>query len=147
CRRHCYRPALRSPLVTEVLQGALIMIWVIPFLLLLSTPAFAACSNESVTPEALPPSDKYFIIEGDQLDRFITNANDLYNIGWVRADIAKVYVIDAEYKAENPKFQPVHLFFIDNAGCIQYYQAQYRAVVDLLLSPQPCKVLGIACGD
>jgi hypothetical protein len=95
--------------------------------------------------EAFTPADHYFIIDGQKLDLFIKNANDLYNIGWIRADISKIYVVDAEVKAAHQKFQIEWLFFIDNDNCIQYYQDAYRAIVDLLLAEKPCEVLGTTC--
>jgi hypothetical protein len=118
---------------------------------MLSAPGWAfasACKPETAEPriiDLITPQDKFFVLTGAQLDRFILNANDLYNIGWVRKDIAKIYVVDAEYRADNPKFQAEHLFFISPEGCIDFYQTTYRALVDLLLAEKPCEVLGLTC--
>lgn len=92
-------------------------------------------SEDRIT-EILTPDDNYIVIEGEQLDVFIENANKLYNIGWVRAQISKVYAIDAEFKHEGD-FQAVHLFFIGTDGCIRWYQTTYAVVVRQLLDPDP----------
>ncbi len=133
------------------LAGICVVVFITIMVLVLS--AFAAkaatCSPETAEEritEKIAPEDTVRIIEGDELTLFVTNANDLYNIGWVRKDISRIYVIDAESKSDNPKFQPVHLFFINTDHCIAYYQTAYKAVVELLLSPKPCQVLGITCG-
>ena len=91
--------------------------------------------EERIT-EKLTPEDKYFIVEGEQLDLFIENSNKLYNIGWVRGQIAKVWVIQAEDKHANERFQTVHLFFIGTNGCIRFYQTTYSIVVTQLLDPE-----------
>ncbi len=134
------------------LAAACVVVFIACMVLIMS--AFAArastCSHETdearIT-ELLTPDDKFFVIDGDKLDLFIRNADDLYNIGWVRKEVTKIYAIDSEIKADNPRFQAVHLFFINADHCIAYYQTTYRVVVDLLLSPKPCKVLGITCGE
>lgn len=87
--------------------------------------------------EALTPEDKYQVIEGTDLDLFIKNTNELYNIGWVREQIARVWVIEAVAKHKTPDFQAVHLFFIGTDGCIRWYQGTYAVVVRQLLDPDP----------
>lgn len=98
-------------------------------------------AQETRITEAITAEDKYFVIEGKALDLFIKNANDLYNIGWVREQIGKVYVIEAEMKAENPHFQVVHVFIVTTDGCIGHYQQTYAAVIKLLLLEDPMKFL------
>jgi hypothetical protein len=104
--------------------------------------ACAPEAQEARITEALAPTDTYFLVEGDKLDLFIKNANELYNIGWQRAQIAKVYVIEAEQKAEHEHFQIMHVFFVTPDGCIGHYQTVYKAIIDLLLAPDPSKILG-----
>ena len=139
----------RSPLPLAILALIGIVAFIIAW-----TFAFEAgakgCTQETDEQriiEKIAPNDTVKIIEGADLDLFIANADDLYNIGWVRKEIARIYSIDAEIKSDNPKFQPVHLFFINNDHCIAYYQTAYKAVIELLLSPKPCEVLGIACAQ
>lgn len=112
-------------------------------LLLVSTIAAMAgtCpaeTSEKRVTEAITADDNYFVVTGEDLDLFIKNANLLYNIGWVRKQIARVYVIDApDVDVPDERYQPVHLFFIDTDGCIVYYQATYKIVVKQLLDPDP----------
>ena len=101
-------------------------------------------TEEARITEALSDEDFYAVIEGEMLDLFVKNANDLWNIGWKREDILKIYAIDAEIKADNPHFQVVHLFFIGPDGCIVYYQTTYAAVLELVLDPDPAGKLGLA---
>jgi hypothetical protein len=110
----------------------------------LSFPALACPpeTQETRITEALTADDVYIIIEGEDLDLFIKNSNDLYNIGWQRSTISKIYAIESEHKSDNPHFQVVHLFFIDNEGCIAYYQTVYAAVLTLVLADDPQSLLG-----
>src|SRR4029078_2424456 len=133
------------------LAGLLVVVFIVVAVLIASTVAAhaAVCPKETAEAritEIVTPQDKVEILDVDRLDLFLKNANDLYNIGWQAKQIAKVYVIEAEHKADNPHFQVEHLFFIDRDSCIACYQTTYKAVVDLLLSPKPCEVLGITCG-
>ncbi len=134
------------------LAGALVIVFIVCSFLLAS--AFAAraatCSEETseqrIT-EIITPADKVDILDGDRLSLFVKNANDLYNIGWVRDEIVKIYAIEAAMKADNPHFQAVHLFFIGRDGCIAYYETIYKALLDVLLSEKPCEALGITCAE
>src|SRR4029078_13711442 len=131
--------------------GLLVVVFIVVAVLIASTVAAHAgvCPKETAEAritEIVTPEDKVEVIDGDRLDLFLKNANELYNIGWQSKQIAKVYVIEAQRKADNPHLQVEHLFFIDRDLCIAYYQTTYKAVVDLLLSPKPCEVLGITCG-
>jgi hypothetical protein len=92
--------------------------------------------------EALTPDDKVHIIMGAELDKFVKNANDLWNIGWQRAQISHIYAIEATQKAHNPHFQIIHLFFIGSDGCIAYYQTVYAAVLQLALADDPQAIIG-----
>lgn len=130
------------------IAGLLVAVFIVTAVSIVSAYSATRCAaetDEARVTEALTPSDKYFILTGADLDRFIINVNDLYNIGWKRADIDKVYAIEAEKKSDNPNFQVEHLFFIGPDHCIHYYQTVYKALLDVLLSPKPCKVLGLAC--
>jgi len=100
------------------------------------TPAIGCPSEtqEARITEALTAEDSYYILQGEELDTFITNANDLYNIGWQRNTVSKLYVIESEVKADNPHFQIYHLFFISPDGCIAYYQTVYGAVLQLVMT-------------
>jgi hypothetical protein len=93
--------------------------------------------------EALTEDDTVRIIMDEELDTFVKNANDLYNIGWQRAQIARIYAIEAEQKAHNPHFQIIHLFFVGPDGCIAYYQTVYSAVLQLMLDPDAREKLGL----
>ncbi len=131
------------------LAAACVVVFIAVAVLILSAFAARACSKETseerIT-EAITPADKVDVLTGERLTLFLKNANDLYNIGWQGDEIVKVYVIEAEARADNPHFQVVHVFFIGRDGCIAYYQTTFKAVVDMLLSPKPCEVLGITCG-
>jgi hypothetical protein len=115
-------------------------------LLFFASPVAAADScpaetSEQRIKENITPEDKYQIIEGEQLDLFIKNSNQLYNIGWQREQIARVWSIEAVAKHDNPRFQAVHLFFIGTDGCIRFYQGTYKVIVELLLKEDPLKFL------
>jgi hypothetical protein len=96
--------------------------------------------EERIT-EAIAPTDVVMILEGEKLDLFVKNANELYNIGWQRNQIAKVYIIEAEQKAKHRQFQVEHVFFVTNDGCIGWYQTVYKAIIDLLLLDDPMSKL------
>jgi hypothetical protein len=96
--------------------------------------------EERIT-EAIAPSDVVMILEGEKLDLFIKNANELYNIGWQRNQIAKVYIIEAEEKHKHKQFQIEHVFFVTPDHCIGYYQQVYKAIIDLLLLEDPMEKL------
>ena len=119
------------------------VVWAILAMAFFVTPALGCPSEteEARITEALTADDSYYILEGAELDTFITNANDLYNIGWQRNTVAKLYVIEAEYKDPSPHFQVYHLFFIGPDGCIVYYQSVYGAVLQLVMSHDPQKQL------
>lgn len=116
-------------------------------LALLITPAKAdACAYEAqearITEELTKEPDReYFVIEGELLDLFVKNINDLYNVGLVREQIGKIYIIDQAMHPKNPNFQGVHMFVLDTTGCIGYYQTTYKVVIKLLLSDDPHKLL------
>lgn len=97
--------------------------------------------EERIT-EAITSNDVVLILEGEKLDLFIKNANSLYNIGWQRNQISKVYVIEAEQKAEHSQFQIEHVFFVTKDHCIGHYQTVYKAIIDLLLLDDPSAALG-----
>jgi hypothetical protein len=116
----------------------------LPLLFFASPAAADTCpaeTSEQRIKEAITPEDKYQIIEGEALDLFIRNANQLYNIGWQREQIARVWSIEAVAKHDNPRFQAVHLFFIGTDGCIRFYQGTYQVIVNLLLQEDPMKFL------
>jgi hypothetical protein len=120
------------------------LVWL--FLGVALTPAaMAACPYETeeirIT-EALTEEDTVHIIMGEELDKFVKNANDLWNIGWQRAQISHIYAIEAEQKAHNEHFQIIHLFFIGSDGCIAYYQTVYKAVLQLALADDPQAIIG-----
>lgn len=114
---------------------------------LLITPAYAdSCAYEAqearITEELQKEPDReYFIIESEQLDLFVKNINDLYNVGLVREQIGKIYIIDQSMHPKNPNFQGVHMFVVTPDGCIGYYQTTYKVVIKLLLSDDPHKLL------
>lgn len=103
--------------------------------------ACAPEAQEERITEAIAPSDVVQVIEGEKLDLFIRNANNLYNIGWQRGQILKVYVIEAEEKAPHKQFQVMHVFFVTNDHCIGWYQTVYRAIIDLLLADDPVAII------
>jgi hypothetical protein len=107
----------------------------------LLTNACAPEAQEERITEAIAPTDVVTILEGEKLDLFIKNANELYNIGWQRNQIAKVYIIEAEEKAQHSQFQIEHVFFVTNDHCIGWYQTVYKAITDLLLSDDPASKL------
>ena len=107
----------------------------------LLTGACAPEAQEERITEAIAPTDVVMTLEGEKLDLFIKNANELYNIGWQRNQIEKVYVIEAEVKHENKHFQVMHVFFITSDHCIGHYQTVYKAIIDLLLSDDPMSKL------
>jgi hypothetical protein len=119
--------------MTQLLKAAIIALVAL---------ACAPEAQEARITEAIAPSDVVLIIEGEKLDLFIKNANSLYNIGWQREQIAKVYVIEAEEKAEHKQFQIEHVFFVTADHCIGHYQTVYKAIIDLLLAEDPQSILG-----
>ena len=120
------------------------VVWAILAMAFFVTPALSCPSEteEARITEALTADDTYFIIEGVELDKFVKNANELYNIGWQRGGILKIYAIQSELVADNPHFQIWHLFFVDPNGCIAYYQTVYGAVLALVLADDPQALLG-----
>jgi hypothetical protein len=119
------------------------LVWL--FLGVALTPSAMACpveTQEVRITEALTPDDTVHIIMDEELDKFIRNANDLWNIGWQREQIARIYAIEAAEKAHNPHFQIIHLFFIGSDGCIAYYQTVYAAVLQLALADDPQAIIG-----
>jgi hypothetical protein len=120
------------------------LVWL--FLGVALTPAAMACpveTQEVRITEALTEDDVVHIIVDEELDIFVKNANDLYNIGWQRAQISRIYAIEATQKAHNPHFQIIHLFFVGPDGCIAYYQTVYQAVLQLMLDPDAREKLGL----
>jgi hypothetical protein len=107
----------------------------------LLTGVCAPEAQEERITEAIAPTDVVMILEGEKLDLFIKNANELYNIGWQRNQIAKVYIIEAEAKASHRQFQIEHVFFVTPDHCIGHYQTVYKAIIDLLLSDDPMSKL------
>lgn len=83
------------------------------------------------------PDRAFYIIQGDELQRFEKNLRELYNIE-LNGD--KAYVIEQAQKADNPAFQGVHLFVVLE-GCITHYQTTYAKLVELLLLEDPLKAL------
>jgi hypothetical protein len=119
-------------------------VWAILAMAFFVSPALACPSEteEARITEALTTDDTYFVIDGADLDKFVKNANELYNIGWQRATITKIYAIKSEMQADNPHFQIWHLFFVAPDGCIAYYQTVYGAVLALVLADDPQALLG-----
>lgn len=114
---------------------------------LLITPAKADnCAYEAnearITEELIKEPDRpYFIIEGNDLDLFIKNLNDIYNVGLIRGQVGKIYIIDQAMHPSNPNFQGVHMFVVTPDGCIGYYQTTYKVIIRLLLSEDPMAIL------
>jgi len=133
-----------DPMVWVILVAAVIgfIFFISVYSLAEAAPACAYETEEARITDQLneDPGRPHFTIEDDALDRFIKNANELWNIGWQRKDFDKIWIIDQRLAPQNPHFQGVHMFMMKN-HCIVYYQTTFKDIVKLLLLDDPMKVL------